>query len=840
MESSSSCSLVEKIKVKIFSSNVDPYTYICPSAYDTAWLAMIPDSHNPSKPMFKNCLQWLINNQNEQGFWGDCDASAKPSLETLPATLASMVALKKWNTGTLLIQRGLSFIEANTEKLLKDIENCCPCWFIIVFPAMVRLSECAGIEIVFPDTVTETMSSIFLHQQKLLDKEELVGKHGFSPLLSYLEALPPWYKVSEEDICSNLSGDGSLFQSPSATAKAFMATGNIDSLSYLESLIQRCPNGVPQTYPMDEDLIKLCMINQLQRLGLAEHFDKEIEENLAKIYRKYVDQESWVKPTNMTEAQLHKDSLAFHLLRMHGYNVSPSLSFGWFLYDEEIRASIQKEQEHMSTTILSMYRASNLIFCGENEVEDFKSFTRDLLNKCLLTKNGEPNTILSQLQQMVQHELNTHWLGQTDHLKHRMWIENYDTNLLWKGKTSHVRISHFHNIDLLELAMQNYEFKQSIFIHELEELTRWVKDYGVTKMGFGREKTTYCYYSIAAATTYPNHSYVRTLVAKSAILITIVDDFFDKEGSLRDLKHFTNAIIRWDSKGLNGHGKVIFNALDNLVSETATKYLEQGGIHDIKSGLQDLWCETFLSWLEEAKWNKKGQPPTIHDYLKNGMLSIAIHTMILPASCFLNPTFADQNLRPPQYQTITKLLMFICRMLNDMQSYKRETEEGKWNFLQLSLMMNPNLKMEDSIAEGREIIDEMTKEFLQRVLVDGESNLPKPCKLLHLTCLKVFHMFYNSSNAFDSDTQLLEDISNAFYLPLRRSTTPSNINLSRRYSVPKMKGLTLQKLRFGGSFKLINASTSFGLHQAISLPALRNGYGIITLNPKPLIPCQFI
>jgi len=70
-----------------------------------------------------------------------------------------------------------------------------------------------------------------------------VGKQGFLPLLSYLEALAPWYEVSEEDICSNLRGDGSLFQSPSATAKAFMATGNIHCLAYLESLIQRCPNG---------------------------------------------------------------------------------------------------------------------------------------------------------------------------------------------------------------------------------------------------------------------------------------------------------------------------------------------------------------------------------------------------------------------------------------------------------------------------------------------------------------------------------------------------------------------------------------------------------------------
>lgn len=105
MESPSS-SLVEKIKGKIFSSNVDPYTSICPSAYDTAWLAMIPDSHNSFKPMFKNCLDWLLNNQNQQGFWGECDAFGKPTLETLPATLASIVALKKWNTGALMIDAG--------------------------------------------------------------------------------------------------------------------------------------------------------------------------------------------------------------------------------------------------------------------------------------------------------------------------------------------------------------------------------------------------------------------------------------------------------------------------------------------------------------------------------------------------------------------------------------------------------------------------------------------------------------------------------------------------------------------------------------------------------------
>jgi hypothetical protein len=43
--------------------------------------------------------------------------------------------------------------------------------------------------------------------------------------------------------------------------------------------------AVPATYPIDEELIKLCMVNQLFRLGLAEHFVQEAEEVLAQVYR---------------------------------------------------------------------------------------------------------------------------------------------------------------------------------------------------------------------------------------------------------------------------------------------------------------------------------------------------------------------------------------------------------------------------------------------------------------------------------------------------------------------------------------------------------------------------
>jgi geranyllinalool synthase len=63
-------------------------------------------------------------------------------------------------------------------------------------------------------------------------------------------------------------------------------------------------------------------------------------------------------------------------------------------------------------------------------------------------------------------------------------------------------------------------------------------------MGFGREKTAYCYFAVAASTSLPQDSEIRMMVAKSAIVITVSDDFYDMEGSLDDLERITDAVQR--------------------------------------------------------------------------------------------------------------------------------------------------------------------------------------------------------------------------------------------------------------------------------------------------------
>ncbi|KAA8519831.1 hypothetical protein F0562_014079 [Nyssa sinensis] len=497
MESSLSSiqALANEIKEEMFST-VDLYTFVSPSAYDTAWLAMIPGP----PPIGPSHVQGLLG-------------------------------------------LGLEFIHANLERLLQVNYYRHPRWFTIVFPAMFELAQAAGLEIVLPGELNRDLLTVFLARQRMLEMEELVDEYHYPPLLSYLEALPSACNIDHEDIVLNLSGEGSLFQSPSA---------------YSTSL--------------------------------------------------------------------------------HGYR------------KPEVHGLLS-----VSCSKMPSWRATDLVFSGEYELEDARSFSRKILEKSMARKSINDNLVMfPNFQKVIEHELRLPWIARLNHLDHRMWIEENKENIFRIGKAS---------------------------------FYRWSKDWGLTEMGFGREKTTYCYFAVAASSSLPHNSIIRMMVAKSAIIITVADDFFDMEGSQKELQCLTEAVQKWDGKGLSGHGKIIFDVLDNLVSDIAAKYLHDQG-SDITKSLRDI----------------------------------------------------------------------------------KEQEVGKLNLVLLHLKENPEADIEDSIAYVKGILDEKRKQLLKHALMEGFNDLPKQCNHLHLSCLKVFQMFFNSSNLYDSNTDLLQDIMKAIYVPLEDQT----------------------------------------------------------------------
>nr|GEU66338.1 geranyllinalool synthase [Tanacetum cinerariifolium] len=260
-----------------------------------------------------------------------------------------------------------------------------------------------------------------------------------------------------------------------------------------------------------------------------------------------MEQESQHDNLKFIAEKIYKDSLAFRLFRLHGYTITPKKA---------------------------------------------RSFSKKMLQKVSTMKTiMEDNIIIfPNLSKVIDEELSIPWIARLDHLDHRMCIEQSQEGPLWRGKASFYTLSCVHSMELMQLAIENYTFRQSIYQNELKELKRWSKKWGLTEMGFGREKTLYCYFAIAASTSLPHDSIIRMLVAKSAIVITVADDFFDMRGTLEE----------WDGKGLNGPSKAIFDVLDDLVTNTTKELVLQGKI-DVIEDFRDLVVAEVQRFLEQKR-----------------------------------------------------------------------------------------------------------------------------------------------------------------------------------------------------------------------------------------------
>jgi ent-kaurene synthase len=75
----------------------------------------------------------------------------------------------------------------------------------------------------------------------------------------------------------------------------------------------------------------------------------------------------------------------------------------------------------------------------------------------------------------------------------------------------------------------------------------WVKGNRLDHLRFARQRQTYCYLAAAATIFPPELSDTRISWVKNAILTTIVDDFFDIEGSKEELENLITLVEMYSS-----------------------------------------------------------------------------------------------------------------------------------------------------------------------------------------------------------------------------------------------------------------------------------------------------
>ncbi|XP_009106668.1 ent-kaur-16-ene synthase, chloroplastic isoform X1 [Brassica rapa] len=719
------------------------------SAYDTSWVAMVPSPSSQSAPLFPQCLSWLLENQHEDGSWGLDHPSLKKDM--LSSTLACILALKKWGTGERQISKGLQFIELHSASVTDEtIEK--PAGFEIIFPGMIEYARDLNLVVPLGSEVVDAMI-----QKRDLDLRSESFSKGREAYLAYV--LEGTRKIQDWDLVGRYQRkNGSLFDSPATTAAAFTQFRNDGCLRYLSSLFQKFESAVPTIYPFDQ-YARLSVIDTLESLGIDRDFKNEIRRALDETYR------CWLRGDEEIRLDLATCALAFRLLLAHGYDVSydPLKPFA----EESGFSNTLEGYLKNIVSVLELFKAAQS-YPHESALKEQCLWTKQYLEMEL--SNWPITSARDQyLKREVEDALAFPHYASLKRLDHRrkllrgFCLEN--TRVM---KTSYC----FPNVcssDILKLAVEDFNFCQSIHGEEMKRLDRWIVENRLQELKFARQKLAYCYFSGAATLFSPELSDARISWAKGGVLTTVIDDFFDVGASKEEMENFIHLVEQWDLNCVPEYCsekvEIIFSVLRDTILETGEKAFTYQG-RSVTHHIVKIWLDLLKSMLREAEWSSEKPTPSLEDYMENAYVSFALGPIVLPATYLIGPPMSEETVGSPEYNQLYKLMSTMGRLLNDIQGFKRESAQGKLNSVSLHMVHDQDNGGEEEIIECIKGLAERKREELQKLVLEEKGSVvPRECKEAFLKMSKVLNLFYRKDDGFTSQ-DLMSVVKSVMYEPV--------------------------------------------------------------------------
>nr|QNC49797.1 terpene synthase 8b [Leucophyllum frutescens] len=425
----------------------------------------------------------------------------------------------------------------------------------------------------------------------------------------------------------------------------------------VEMLIEEAILNEPVTKQLE-------LIDDLQRLAIADHFENQITRILNIIYNDRYGKNYYDDDDKPYERDLYSTALEFRLLRQHGFRVSQDVFDSFRNEEGEFKASILAED---TKGLLQLYEASFLLTPGEDTLDQARKFATISLRRNLDQGLISDKNILFLVECALK--LPLHW--SIPRFRARNFIEAYE-------RKSYVVAT------MLEFAKLDFNIFQAINQEELKNVSRLWKSTGVAdKLPFARVGElieNVPAYIFAFGLVQPReYGYARMKMTTLISLILIADDIFDIYGTLEELQPFTDAIERWDTESINqlpNYMQSYYLALYNFVNGVAYDFLkEQGSI--VIPHLRKSLVDYLRSLLQEAKWYHKGQKPSLEEYLKNGWLSAGGPLFYNYVYFLLQNSVEKEAIRGlHEYHNVLRLPSVVSRLTNDLKTSKAESERG--------------------------------------------------------------------------------------------------------------------------------------------------------------------
>ncbi|GMY37038.1 (e,e)-alpha-farnesene synthase [Fagus crenata] len=411
-----------------------------------------------------------------------------------------------------------------------------------------------------------------------------------------------------------------------------------------EKRAQKLKEDVKGIFEEAADLVaKLELIDSLNKLGIASHFDVEIKETLDTIA-------STKKKNSSPEEDLYTTSLRFRLLRQRGYEVSQDMFRGFM--DEN--TGLFKKSTHVNIKeMLELLEVSHLALEGENILDEARDFSTATLKETI-------SNLDSDLAEQVAHALE---------LPSQRRVQWFDVKWHIKAceKDRHM------NAIILELAKLHFNMVQATLQKELRESSRWWRNLGLMEnLSFARDRLAESFMCSMGVAFEPKYTFLRKWLTKVINLILIIDDVYDVYGTLEELKHFTNAVYRWDvnaTQQLPECMKICFLALYNTTNEIANEMQKETGGNQLLPHLKEVWTDFCNALFLEAKWYSMGYTPSLQEYLSNAWISSTAPILLVHEFFSMGhevtkgmEDFLEKN------QEIVYNISLIIRLCNDLMT----------------------------------------------------------------------------------------------------------------------------------------------------------------------------
>ncbi|CAN6362751.1 unnamed protein product [Urochloa humidicola] len=385
----------------------------------------------------------------------------------------------------------------------------------------------------------------------------------------------------------------------------------------------------------------LMLVDKLERLGVADHFCKDIDMALSQVHMEELD--------NGSSNELHIVALRFRLLRQHGFWVSSDVF-------DKFRDGTGNFREDLSNDVqglLSLYNAAHMAIPAEKALDDAIAFTRRHLE-------AAKGNLRSPMSEQVSRALKVPLPRFMPRLEATHFILEY-------------KQEEDHDTEILELATLDYALLNSLHLKELKDLTLWWRDlYEDVKLPYTRDRIVEMYFWAFGIFHAEEYSRARKNLTKIVALISLMDDTYDVHASIEEALKFNEAIQRWDESAVT----ILPEYLHMVYIKTLSNFREfedmlepnkKYGVSYVKEAYKVL----SQSYLKEAIWCNQNHVASFREHLHLTAVSAGFPTLSMSAWMGAGHVATEVFEWALSVPEIFRATGEIGRLLNDIAAYKK-------------------------------------------------------------------------------------------------------------------------------------------------------------------------